>query len=383
MVSLLLPATPQFTKRWRFNSALLSDDKFIKFTEEQITHFLETNNTPDISALMVWDALKAYLRGQIISYTAIKKRQSEKERLDLSSKILDVDKQYALTQTSELYNKRLELQTKFDLLTTYQMQNLLLKNKSTLYEHGEKTGKLLANQLKGRRSKQLISNICTSNGKTTSDPTEINNIFRDFYSQLYSSQFNGDETSIKAFLDPLPIPTISPDLVEKLEVPLNQAEITLAISSMQSGKSPGPDGFPAEFFKKFSPLLSAQLRNMLAESLRLGSIPPSLNEACITLIAKKGRDPTDCASYRPISLLNTDVKILAKVLAHRLEDTLPSIIATDQTGFIRNRHSFFNVQRLFDILYSPCESAPECIISLDAEKTLSGCTYLQFWKNLD
>ena len=99
------------------------------------------------------------------------------------------------------------------------------------------------------------------------------------YSQLYSSQFNGDETSIEAFLDPLPIPTISQDLVEKLEVPLTQAEITLAISSMQSGKSPGPDGFPAEFFKKFSPLLSAQLRNTLAESLGCGSLPPSLNEA--------------------------------------------------------------------------------------------------------
>lgn len=56
---------------------------------------------------------------------------------------------------------------------------------------------------------------------------------------------------IKAFLDPLPIPTIPPNLVEKLEAPLTQTEITLAISSMQSGKSPGQDGFPAEFFKSF------------------------------------------------------------------------------------------------------------------------------------
>lgn len=177
--------------------------------------------------------------------------------------------------------------------------------------------------------------------------------------------------SFKAFLDPLPVPTIPPNLVEKLEAPLTQTEITLAISSMQSGKSPGPDGFPAEFFKRFSALLSPQLTTILSESLRLASLPPSLNEACIMLIAKRGKDPAECASYRPISLLNTDAKILAKVLAHRLEEVLPQTIPTDQTVFIKSCHSFFNVRRLFNILYSPSENASECIISLDTEKVFN------------
>ena len=144
----------------------------------------------------------------------------------------------------------------------------------------------------------------------------INATFKDFYTQLYSSQSDGDEAKTNAFLDPLPIPTIPPDMAKKLEAPITEAEIIVAISAMQSGKSPGPDGFPAEFYKRFSALLSPQLAIVLSESLRLGSLPPSLNEACITLIAKKGKDPAECASYRPISLLNTDAKILAKVLAH-------------------------------------------------------------------
>lgn len=136
---------------------------------------------------MVWDALKAYLRGQIISFTANKKTQSEKEQLELSSKILDIDEQYALTQTPELYNKRLELQTKLDLLTTHQTENLILKTRSTFYEHGEKTGKLLANQLKGWRAKQHITNICSESRDVTLDSIKINDIFRDFYSKLYFS----------------------------------------------------------------------------------------------------------------------------------------------------------------------------------------------------
>lgn len=368
VMSLALPGVPMPTRHWRFNSSLLSDDEFVKYLGDHITFFLETNTTSDTSALMVWDALKAYLRGQIISFTVNKRRKSQREHSDLLSKMSGTNAQYALTPTPELYNTRLELKTKFDLLTTHQTQNILLKNKSTFYEHGEKAGKLLANQLKGRRSKQLITSINTQSGNVTLDPTEINTAFKDFYSHLYSSQFDGDDPKIKSFLDSLPIPTTPPDLSKALEAPITQAEITIAISSMQSGKSPGPDGFPSEFFKKFSTLLSPYLTTVLAESFQLGSLPPSLNEAIITLISKKGKDPTECASYRPISLLNTDAKILAKVLARRLEGVIPLIISSDQTGFIKNRYSFFNVRRLFNIIYSPTGNVPECVVALDAEK---------------
>ena len=74
---------------------------------------------------------------------------------------------------------------------------------------------------------------------------------------------------------------------------------------MQSVKCPGPDGFPAEFFKKFSLLLSPMLCSVFSESCRQGSLPPSFTEACIiNLIANKGKDLTEFASYRPITLLN-------------------------------------------------------------------------------
>lgn len=83
---------------------------------------------------------------------------------------------------------------------------------------------------------------------------------------------------------------------------------------------------------------------------------------------KKGKDPLDCTSYRPISLLNRDVKILAKILARRLEDILPSVMSPDQTGFIKRRHSFYDIRRLFNILYSPKHIDSECLASMDAEK---------------
>lgn len=66
---------PHIKKQWHFNSTLLSDDTFVKYVEEQIAFFLLTTVSPETSNLSVWDALKAYLRGQIIFYTANMKKE--------------------------------------------------------------------------------------------------------------------------------------------------------------------------------------------------------------------------------------------------------------------------------------------------------------------
>lgn len=108
---------------------------------------------------------------------------------------------------------------------------------------------------------------------------------------------------------------------------------------------------------------------MFKESLDKGCLPQSLTEASITLLLKPGKDKLDCGSYRPISLINCDGKILAKSLALRLERTMDTIISADQTGFMRDRHSFTNVRRLLNVIYSPASrEVAEVVISLDAEK---------------
>lgn len=69
-----------------------------------------------------------------------------------------------------------------------------------------------------------------------------------------------------------------------------------------------------------------------------GTIPETWKTVNICIILKKDKDPQDCASYRPKSLLNTDFKIVAKVLACRLESILPKIVKPEQTGFVKSRY---------------------------------------------
>lgn len=59
------------------------------------------------------------------------------------------------------------------------------------------------------------------------------------------------------------------------------------------------------------------------------------------------QEPEECSSYRPISLINVDAQILAKILANRLSKVLEEIIHVDQTGFMPRKGTDINLCCLF------------------------------------
>lgn len=72
-------------------------------------------------------------------------------------------------------------------------------------------------------------------------------------------------------------------------------------------------------------------------ALNSGDIPKSWSEAIITVLHKEGKDPINCTSYRPISLLCVDYKILTSILATRIQNYIKKLVEREQTGFIRGR----------------------------------------------
>lgn len=79
----------------------------------------------------------------------------------------------------------------------------------------------------------------------------------------------------------------------------------------------------------------------------VASSPPSMSKANNILFLKPGKDPVDLGSYRPISLLQSDVKILAKVLAIGLSRVITSLVHADRAGFMPNKSTAINLQQLF------------------------------------
>ena len=147
----------------------------------------------------------------------------------------------------------------------------------------------------------------------------------------------------------LNINPLEENLLANLDLDITKEELSTAIGTMKGGKSPGPDGIPIEIYKTFQDALIPPLLEMYEESLESESLPSSLNMAIITLLLKPGKASTLCGSYRPISLLNNDLKVLCKVLARRLDTLLPQMVNPDQNGFVMGRQGFHNIRRVLNM----------------------------------
>ena len=261
------------------------------------------------------------------------------------------------------------LKYEFNSLLTQKAEFALFRARHKYFEEGDKAGRLLARYIRQRENESIILGVADGNGIVRSDSTLINGIFRDFYSNLYKSELHADPQEISSFLASLDLPSLSDEQCAGLDRPITLEEIKETIMTLKSGRAPGLDGFTAEFYKTYVEEISPILLDMYREAIETGILPPTLNEALITVILKKGKAADDCKNYRPISLLGQDRKIFSKILANRLDKIITSIIHPDQVGFIRSRNSSDNIRRLLNIMwYCQNENSPAAAISLDAEK---------------
>lgn len=288
----------RYPTHWRFNISLLSDDKFHKFIISTIEDFISLNQSESepISKMLLWESLKAYLRGQIISYSAHLKKSRMSTIQKLSADLESVDQQLAASTSPDLLRRRVVLKTELDLITTNEAERLLLHSQAKYYEYGDKSGRLLAHQLRRQAASRLVPRVRDESGMLVEEPDLINSVFSSFHKSLYSSEFPSDLTDMDAFLQDLDFPDMSTDAIDQLDSPLTTQELTLALQSMQNNKAPGPDGFPVEFFKAFHNQLIPLLHAVYVESLSNSSLPFTLRQASISILLKKGKDPELCTS---------------------------------------------------------------------------------------
>ena len=129
------------------------------------------------------------------------------------------------------------------------------------------------------------------NGEIITDNTEIQRIIRDYYQQLYANKMDNMEEMDK-FLEKYNFAKLNQKETENLNRPITSTDMETVIRNLPANKSPGPDGFTAEFYQKFREKLTPILLKIFQKIAEEGKLPNSIYEATITLIPKPDKDPT-------------------------------------------------------------------------------------------
>lgn len=153
---------------------------------------------------------------------------------------------------------------------------------------------------------------------------------------------------------------------------MTETEISKVIKSLPNNKSPGADGLSSEYYKTFQTTLTPHLQKLFNEAATSRSFPEEMLKAIIVTLPKPLKEPTNLQNFRPVSLLNTDLKIFSKIIANRLAEITPSLINMDQVGFVKYRQASDGTRKMINLL-TILESKKEltAFLTLDAEKAFN------------
>lgn len=191
---------------WRLGSPIQISEKIPLL----LTEFWEQNtgsSSPDI----IWDAFKAYTRGQYISSIANIKKQQKTETQSLQQSVTDHTTTDSSDATPAHFDQLMAVQRDLQLHLTEVTRLEIYKGKRRTFEQGYRNGCLLAMMAQHDQPHTLISTLQTPEGGTVTSPSHISQTFNTFYETLYTSSLPSDfqPKSLNVLLDPLALGWLS------------------------------------------------------------------------------------------------------------------------------------------------------------------------------
>jgi len=182
-----------------------------------------------------------------------------------------------------------------------------------------------------RRKFNTIRSICVD-GASFDDNSSMKEAIVNFYKKLYE-----EDHPSRPFLGGLVFDSISKDDACDLLREFSEEEVWRAINELGKEKAPGPDGFNIAFFQHYWSIVKKDVMGLFSEFHSKGVFEKSLNATFICLIPKVA-GAKDINKFRPISLVGSFYKILAKVLATKLRGVVGKVVSPSQHAFVHGRH---------------------------------------------
>ena len=353
---------------WKFNSSLLEDNDYIKLVTDKYSVWLEEGQDFQDPRIL-WDFIKYKIRYETINYSKQKARNRREKLSALEDKIKKSTADCDAHPTPENLNELEILQIEYDRHYEYMVQGSIIRSRANWYEHGEKSNKYFLNLENYNKKKSCIRKLITNDISTT-DPKQIMNEIHKFYANLYDTDCRDRSgLSTDEYLSNITTKVLTEEQRRSLDDKISTNEYFEALKSFQTNKTPGNDGLTVEFYLGFWHLVGKCLVKSLNFAHEQGQLSNSQKQAMITLLEKKGKDRRFIKNWRPISLINVDVKIASKAIARRLEQILPDLIHPNQNGFIKGRSIQDGVRTVEDILeFAKLTDRSGILLAIDFEK---------------
>ena len=351
---------------FKFNSMLLKDKEYVCLIKETIAQFTNDNGRMNDKA-MFWDCLKCMIRGKTISYASHLAKKNKQIEMDLLQRIDHLEKHLDEANADEYRTCKAELENIYDIKS----KGLMTRTKAIIIDADEKpTNYFLNQEINNYKNKHIRKLIV--NDKIITDAETILQEEATFYKQLYSSQQN--VTNYAEFANDIPRLKESDKVM--CDQNISEYELSKSLSELSQNKTPGSDGLSAEFYKFFWPDIKQIVLESFQYAFEHGILSIEQRRGILNIIPKKDKDLRYLKNWRPISLLNTDYKILTKLLAKRLQQVIPSIVSPNQTGYIKNRYIGENIRILTDITqYTAIHKIPAILLQLDFEKAFDSVSW--------
>ncbi|KAL9959075.1 hypothetical protein ACROYT_G036156 [Oculina patagonica] len=361
------PRGPGF---WKFNNTLLKDDGYT-FKIRDLIPREKYASLKD--KRLVWELIKMEIRDNTISFAKRKARVALKRELQISKRLEELENEICNSDNlADIDNSLTEydkLKSEYQSIYEEKGRAAIFRSKCKWVEKGERPTKYFFNLEKQNYNRKTITELQTSDNVTIKEEVQILQQIEEFYEDLYSSKITVTQEAFDEFIREIEIPELNNEEQETMEGIFTLEECKKILESFEDNKSPGKDGFTAEFYKHFFDLIGFDLVQSLNQAFEDGELSISQRRGVITLIPKEDSDLLDIQNWRPITLLNIDYKIASKALAKRIESVLPKLVHFDQTGFMKGRYIGENIRLISDVMeYTMSENKGGILVSLDFKK---------------
>lgn len=363
---------------WKFNNNLLHDKIYVEKVKKLIVSVKDQyNNSIDESAFL--DILLMEIRGITISYSSYRKRENDKIEKQLISDINELE-----NSTDFDFSLLEEKQATLETLRKEKLRGHFIRSRAKWIDEGEKPTKYFCHLESRNFLNKIIKKVFVSEEKILYKQSEIMEEVKSFYEKLFkNSDSELVDIDIQSVVQPLDIPKLDNITADFLDRDISEREILNVLKGMKNNKSPGSDGFSAEFYKFFWNDLKIYITSAINHIFVHGQLPVSQRLGIISCLPKGDKPRQFLKNWRPITLLNVLYKLISGCISYRIKSTLDLLISNTQTGFIQGRYIGENTRFIYDLMsYTEINNLPGLLMLIDFEKAFDSVSWSFLYKVL-